>query len=216
MEINASKWYVEGMKIESTKNINVTLLFASPFNHLLITQRDLLSLYNTGDPKKDEHTFVEAPGLKILIFPNRQKEIIFEASRILINDKTGGDLASSEVVADLFRITTQNFIEQNKQIAYGFNFDVLTAPNDDNFEIADLIGDRIASLTEIKSAGITISFDMDSISHMLEIKPIIGEVQKFLVHFNAHYNEDSLPEESTMIQRMNEQFNEFRSFILGI
>lgn len=77
------------MKIESVKNLNITLLFSAPLNHNLVSQQELFGSFKTDDPKDDLNSFIAAPGIRALIFPNRQKEIIFEANRILINEKTG-------------------------------------------------------------------------------------------------------------------------------
>jgi len=92
------------MKIEAIKNINITISFSSSLNHLLISQKDLLELFKTGDPQKDLHTFIEAPGLKVLIFPNRQKDIVFEANRVLVNEKTGVRPEESKIIDNFQKI----------------------------------------------------------------------------------------------------------------
>lgn len=89
------------MNIESVKNINITLLFSSPLNHLLISQSDLLNKFKSEDADDNQHSFIGAPGLKILLFPKKQKEIVFEPTRILLNDKTGIAVENTEVVDDL-------------------------------------------------------------------------------------------------------------------
>lgn len=76
------------MKIETIKNVNIAVLFSEPLNHLLISQKGLLDLFKTRDQQKNQHTFVEAPCLKVLIFPNLKKEVVFEWVRVLVNDKS--------------------------------------------------------------------------------------------------------------------------------
>lgn len=63
------------MKIETIKSVNITMLFASPINHLLISREGLLNLFKTDDKEKDKMAFIEAPGLKVLIFPNQKKRV---------------------------------------------------------------------------------------------------------------------------------------------
>ena len=153
------------MRIESTKNVNITALFSVPLNHLLISQGDLLELFKTENQENDKHTFVEAPGLKVITFPNLKKEIVFESVRILVNDKSETSPESSNVVDDFQKIMDSNMVEQDKITAYGFNYDVVISPENDSFKIGDLVGTKIANLTDvdIKSAGVNILFDKDNI-----------------------------------------------------
>lgn len=202
------------MRIESIKNVNITLLFSAPLNHLLISQGDLLNLFKTGDQENDKHTFIEAPGLKVLSFPNKQKEIVFEATRILINDKTGRQIKEVKVFDDLRNILKIDLVEQDKLVAYGFNYDVIVSA-DSSFKINNLIGNKIANIKNIKSAGINLSFEKDNVIYILDIKPIGGE-QKFIAHFNAHFNTNKLPSGVKLKNEFNSQFEEMKKIIKKI
>jgi len=181
------------MKIEAIKNVNITILFSSPINHLLILQKDLLNLFKTGDPQKDKHTFIEAPGLKVLIFPNRQKEIVFEANRVLVSEKTGNLPRESEIIDDLQKLTAKNIIEQDKIAAYGFNYDIVVVPENRDFNINDFMGSKISTIGEdIKSFGFNLVFDKNNIKYTFGIKPIGNGEQKFVAHLNAHFAKESL------------------------
>lgn len=199
------------MKIESIKNVNITALFSSPLNHLLISQKDLLDLLKIEDEQK---SFVEAPGLKILSFPNKQKEIIFEATRILVNDKTGRQIENIEVVNDLQSILKIGSIDQGQLTAYGFNYDVVVL-SDSNFNINNLVGDKIANIENIKSAGANFSFEKNNIIYTLDIKPIRDE-QKFVAHFNAHFNANKLPDSQELEKEIKIQFEELKNVLQKI
>jgi len=175
------------MKIETIKNINITVLFASPINHLLVSQKGLFDLFKTGDETKDKMAFIEAPGLKVLIFPNRKKEFVFEGVRILVNDKSEVLPENSEVIDDFEKIIKSDMVEQDKIVAYGFNYDAVIMPENSNFKNSDLVGSKIADIPGIKSVGVNMVFEKNDIAYAFEIKPI-GSEQKFIAHFNAHFS----------------------------
>ena len=202
------------MRIESIKNVNITALFSAPLNHLLIPQEGLLRLFKTENQENDKHTFVEAPGLKVMTFPNLKKEIVFEGVRVLVNDKSETLPENSNVVDDFQKIIDGNMVEQDKIAAYGFNYDVVVLPESDSFEIGDLVGTKIANLTNIniKSAGVNILFDKDNITYVLEIKPI-GNEHKFIVHFNAHFSTNKLPDNIKLKEGLGVQFEEMKKII---
>ncbi len=202
------------MRIESIKNVNITALFSAPFNHLLISQKDLLDLFKTGNQENDEHAFIEAPGLKILIFPKRQKEIVFESNRILINEKTGVEPEKSEVVEYLQKILEGNFIEKDKIAAYGYNYDIVIEPEGGGFKIDDFIGKKFSSLVEIKSAGINISFDKNNIKYVFETRPLKDNDQKLVAHFNAHFSVSELPSNKELKESLRAQFEELKNSII--
>lgn len=202
------------MRIETIKNINITVLFSAPLNHLLISQKDLLDLFKTGNQENDQHTFVEAPGFKVLIFPKRQKEIVFEANRILINEKTGVEPEKSEVVDYLQKILDGNFIEKNKIAAYGYNYDIVIASGDGGFKIGDFVGKKFASLAEIKSAGINIAFDKNNIKYVFETRPLSNDDQKLIAHFNAHFSVSELPSNKELKENLKAQFEELKNSII--
>lgn len=202
------------MKIEAIKNVNITVLFISPINHLLISQKGLLDLFKTGDEAKDGITFVEAPGLKVLIFPNRKKEFVFEGTRILVNDKSGILPENSAVINDFEKIRKSDMFEQGKVAAYGFNYDAVVIPENGSFNISKLVGSKIASIQDIniKSAGVNVLFEKNGITYVLEIKPI-GSEQKFVAHFNAHFSTNKLPNTKELKEKINKEFLEFKNTI---
>ena len=204
------------MKIEAIKNVNITVLFSAPLNHLLLSQKGLLDLFKIGEQEKDKHTFVEAPGLKVLIFPNMKKEFVFEGVRILVSDKSETLPENSDVIDDFQKIITSNMgVERGKVAAYGFNYDAIVVPENGGFKISDLVGTKIADIADIKSAGINILFNKDNITYVLEIKPI-GSEQKFVAHFNAHFSTNKLPEFQELKKQIQGQFEEFKNIIKKI
>ncbi len=202
------------MKIEVIKNVNITALFASPINHLLMSQKGLLDLFKTGDEEKDKRTFVEAPGLKVLIFPYRKKDFVFEGTRILVNDKSEALPKDSDIIDDFEKIIKSDMVEQDKLTAYGFNYDAVVIPENGNFKISELVGSKIANIQDIKSAGVNILFEKDGMTYVLEIKPIgSGREQKFVAHFNAHFSTNKLPDAKELKEKINKEFLEFKNII---
>ncbi len=200
------------MKIETVKNVNITVLFALPINHLLIGQETLLDLFKTGDEEKDKRTFVEAPGLKVLMFPNQKKEFVFEGTRILVNDKSEIIPEKSAVIDDFEKIIKSDMFEQGKVAAYGFNYDAVIIPENSSFKITDLISSKVAAIKDIKSAGVNILFEKDGATYVLEIKPI-GSEQKFVAHFNAHFSVNTLPNTKELKVEINKEFLKFKDVI---
>lgn len=200
------------MKIEAIKNVNITVLFASPINHLLVSQKGLLDLFKTGNETKDKRTFVEAPGLKVVVFPNRKKDIVFEGTRILVNDKNEVLPKDSDVIDDFQKIINSDMVEANKIVSFGFNYDAVIIPESNSFKINDLVGTKIAAIPNIKSAGVNFLFEKDGTTYVLEIKPI-GKEQKFIAHFNAHFSTNKLPETKELKEKIDKEFLEFKSIV---
>jgi len=202
------------MKIESIKNVNITILFSRPINHLLISQKDLLDLFKISDPDKDKHTFIEAPGLKVFVLPAQQKEIVFEATRILINDKTGVDPKDSKVIDDLQKLLNTNLFEKDKIAAYGFNYDVVAIPPNGSFKIEDLIGQKITtSLGEIKKAGVNTSFEKNGVKYLLVLNILEEGGKKFSAHLNSHFDISILPDFETLKEKISKEYREFEDII---
>lgn len=195
------------MELKEIKQLNITVLFSEPLNHLLIPFKDIFELFKTGDPHLDQHSFIEAPGLKVLIFINRQKEIVFEANRILIIDKSKKEPKEVEIIADLEKIFEKGLADKEKISAYGFNYDIIGLST--KIKYTDLIGSKINSIIEnIKMAGIKVNFDENNSKQILEITPI-GPESQFLIHLNVHYQQ-SLED----IEKVKEKFTrDFVNFI---
>jgi len=200
------------MKIEAVKNVNITVLFSASINHLLVSQKGILDLFKTGDETKDKRTFIEAPGLKVIIFPNRKKDFVFEGTRILVNDKNEVPPKDSDVIDDFNKIINSDMVEKSKVAAYGFNYDAVVIPENSNFKISDLVGDKVASIQDIKGAGVNILFEKDGVSYSLEVKPI-GSEQKFIAHFNAHFSTNKLPGTNELKEKIKKEFIEFENTV---
>ncbi|EKD95779.1 MAG: hypothetical protein ACD_24C00334G0002 [uncultured bacterium] len=203
------------MKIEAFKTNNITVLFSEPINHILISQTTLFNLFKTGDEEKDKFTFVEAPGLKVLLFPNQKKELAFEGLRILVNDKNEVGPEDSSVIDDFQKILNKDMMDQNKISAYGFNYDVVVRPESSSFNISDLVGNKISQISGLKSAGVNASFEKDNIVYTLNIKPI-GSGDKFFANFNAHFNINKLPNTDELKKQIKQQYEVFSNLIQNI
>jgi hypothetical protein len=202
------------MEFKEIKQLNITLLFSEPLNHLLITFNDLLDLFKVGDERLDQHSFIEAPGLKVLIFPNRQREIVFEANRVLINDKSKKEPQNSEVVEDLKKILQKNkMVDRNKIIAYGFNYDIVGTSEKEKVE--DFISSKIIDATKnIKSAGVNLVFEKDTSRQTLQIRPL-PMANQYLINLNVHYQQP-LGELTAIKQKLNDDLTNLLNLIKKI
>ncbi len=195
------------MKIQGLKNLNITLLFSAPLNHLLISQADVIKLFTTGNPQKDLFNFVEAPGLKVAIFPNQKKDIAFESLHIRLNDKNEIEVDKSTLIDDFRKVLNSGFIDKSKIIAYGFNYDFLVELENGN----DLIGAKISKIPNIniKSVGVNISFEKDGLTHMLTMTPT-GQGKIFIASFNSHFNSNDIPADEILKTQLQEQVSKFK------
>jgi len=193
------------MKPQEIINKNITILFSEPLNHLLISPTELINLFKIGDEKLDRHTFIEAPGLKVLVFPNRQKEIIFESNRLLINDKTKEEVSKSEIFDYLEKIIEKNrMVDKNKISAYGFNFDVIASS--EKGKLKDFINPEITGVfSKVKSIGIKLFFEKESLLQNFQITPTLLENQ-FLIQVNFHYP-GVLEEKEKIREKFLDDFN---------
>lgn len=200
------------MKIESIKSVNITGLFTTPLNHLLIDQKSLLDLLKTGNEEEDKHTFIEGPGFKALFFVNRQKEIIFEPNRILINDKSGKDTTESTVIDDLEKISKAGLLNPEDIHAYGFNFDVALNTGEE-LSTKDILGEKLLSIENVKRVGVSVAFVKNEIKYDFQLKPIADGLNKFLAHLNAHFVSKGLPDSKVLKKSFKEQYKEIEVLI---
>lgn len=201
------------MEPKEIKLINITLLFSEPLNHLLITTQGVLELFKIGD-KIPQHSLIEAPGLKVFIFPERKKEIIFETNRLLINDKSGSLPQNSEVIDYLFKILEKGSsigLILEKIAAHGFNYDILIAPPSGLVQFNELVGSKISKIIEnIEEAGIRTIFKKEEVRFDFQLNPVSKE--KIIAHLNAHYSEP-LPKKEKVKENLLKQYEYFISLI---
>ncbi len=79
------------MKIKSQeiKQLNITAVF-SEIDHTSITAEKMRKVFElTEEEKKNSPFFESSPVVKILAIPNRKKDIIIEANRLRVNDRSG-------------------------------------------------------------------------------------------------------------------------------
>lgn len=191
------------MKIQGLKNLNITLLFSSPLNHLLISSGDVIKLFTTGDTQKDLFNTIEAQGFKAVIFPNQKKDVAFENSRVSLNDKSEVEIGKSTIITDLRKILDSGLsIDQSKIVAYGFNYDFLVELDNGGA----LIGKKISELPNItiKNPGVNFSFEKNGATNVLSISPT-GKEGLFLVHLNSNYNSTNIPADNVLSEQITTQ-----------
>ena len=198
------------VKIKNFKNTNITLIFSVPLNHLLITQSALFKLFSTGDAQKDTNNFIEAPGLKVMIFPSQGKEFVFESNRLLINDKSDSAVISSSLIPGFQKILDSGMVDTKDIVAYGFNYDIAIALDENT--VATFLNPKIVKSLDIKSAGISVTFNREGTEYKLQIAPS-GQGNDFIAHLNVQYNAHSLPDALALQKDFEAQSEMFKKII---
>jgi len=202
------------MKIESIKNVNITGLFSVPLDHLLISPDKIVSLFNTGtNPVDIKKSVIEAPGLKVIVFPELKKEFIFENVRVLVSDRGEVTPENTTVIDDFKKLIDNNIFDSKKLTAFGFNFDAIVIP-DSTFSVSDLIGTKLSKFPNIQNAGVNIVFDKDGLKYNFALAPL-GVENKYLAHFNVHIQQD-FPDVTEVKRQLLAQYAEFNDVILKI
>jgi len=204
------------MRLESIKKLNITLLFSSPLNHNLVSHQDLFDLFKTGDYQNDINNFIAAPGIRALILPAQQRDVVFESNRIIINERTGKNPDESDLISSLEKISGKNFFEKEKIAAYGFNYEIIAISDDENFGTNDLVSDKIANIGAIRGAGVDFVFDKDDKRYVAKIKSLEDVMKKFAVDLNIHYSQKDLPSFDDLKKHLIAGFGELKSLIAKI
>ncbi len=202
--------------MESIKKLNITLLFSSPLNHNLVSHQDLFDLFKTGDYQNDINNFIAAPGIRALILPAQQRDVVFESNRIIINERTGKNPDESDLISSLEKISGKNFFEKEKIAAYGFNYEIIAISDDENFGTNDLVSDKIANIGAIRGAGVDFVFDKDDKRYVAKIKSLEDVMKKFAVDLNIHYSQKDLPSFDDLKKHLIAGFGELKSLIAKI
>lgn len=199
------------MELQEIKQINVTVLFSEPINHLLITPKEVVDLFKTGDEDLNQHSLIEAPGLKVFTFPKKQREVIFEANRLLINDKSGSSPKESKIIESLNSIMGAKMVSLEKIAAWGFNYDTIAVSKNKKIKPTDFISNKIAKIIKkVERAGVQLIFHKDKARFNFQTQPVAED--KLLVHLNVHYR-GILPSERKLKESLAREFNFFISLI---
>lgn len=108
------------------------------------------------------------------------------------------------------KILSLEAVDQNKLNAYGFNYDAVVVPKE-NFDFKDFISEKIINIGNLKSAGISISFEQNGVLYAVDLASINNN--KLVAHFNAHINTDKLPVVSELKIEIYKQYKEFENLI---
>lgn len=204
------------MKMESVKNLNITLLFSSSLDHNLVSQQGLFDSFKTGNSQNDINNFIAAPGIKALILPAQRRDVIFESNRILLNERTGKMPEESNLIDNLRIIIDKSFFEKEKIVAYGFNYEIIAIPDNESFDISDLVSEKIAKIGAIKGVGVSFVFDKNGARYVVEIKPMGGAMKKFSVSLNIHHSKKDLPPFDDLKKDLVAGFSELKELIVKI
>jgi len=183
------------MKIKSQeiKQLNITAVF-SEIDHTSITAEKMRKVFELTEEEKKNSPFLEpSPVVKILAIPNRKKDIIIEANRLRVNDKSGKKPKESDLIQD-FRKVFENLVDKEKMVAYGFNYDILVL-TEQPIDYKIFIGSKMLSIIDegiLSEAGMRMIYRKDDKRFDLQISPIVGSVNQFLLHLNIHYDKKEI------------------------
>lgn len=178
------------MKIKSQeiKQLNITAVF-SEIDHTSITAEKMRNVFELTEEEKKNSPFLEpSPEVKILAIPNRKKDVIIEANRLRVNDRSGKKPKESDLIQD-FRKAFENLVDKEKIVAYGFNYDILVF-TEEPIEYEVFIGDKMLSILNkglLSEAGMRMVYKKEDKRFDLQISPIVGIANQFLLHLNIHY-----------------------------
>lgn len=199
------------LKIQSS---NITIVISEPFNHLLITPGVILESFKEKEEELNKHTFIEAPGLKVFIFVNRKIEIIFEAIRLLVNDKSGTEIKNSKLL-NYYEELFKKFVPREKISAYGFNYDVIVE-YEKEVDFTKLISQPIKEIIkEVKESGVRVKFTENGLLYDLQISPT-NLKNAFLFHLNIHRPKNIIPERDGLEKEFLSGFEKLRFLIENI
>jgi hypothetical protein len=215
-EVSTGDNNFQNMKIKSRENIqlNITAVF-SEIDHAHITAEKMREVFGLTEEEKRKSPFFEIPGVKSLIFPpERQKDIIFEANRIRLNDKSRKEPKDSDLVQDFYK-AFENLVDKTKLIAYGFNYDILVT-TEEPVEYKIFIGKKMLSILNsgvLSEGGMRMVYRKDNKRFDLQISPIVGQSKQFIVHLNVHYDATKI-EDFTLIQnQFVQEYSEIQKII---
>jgi hypothetical protein len=199
------------MKIETIKQLNITGLFGESLNHNSVSIQELVKQFSTGNDEDDKHTAIEAPGLKVLAFPNRQLDYVFESQRMLANDKSGKDIKESPVIDDFF-VLLKDYADMSELEAYGFNYDVI-ATQDSTIDFDSLIGEPIKKVVDglIETTGVKVNYSKNNLAYELQVSPV--NPKKVVVHLNVHFSEGDLPEQEELKGLFDKHYSDFKIIV---
>lgn len=176
------------IKSKEIKQLNITAVFEE-IDYISITAEKMRKAFELNEKERRSSPFLEpSPSTKILGIPNRQKDIIIQDNRLRVNDNSGKEPTKSEL-AKYFQIAFNNFVDEIKLIAYGFNYDILVK-SEKKINFKKLLGrDMLKSLlgSSILESGTRVLFTKREKLYDLRISPT-GDPYEILFHLNAHYS----------------------------
>jgi len=182
------------MKVKDKKliQLNITAVFES-IDIENITSKRLKEVFSLKEDDEKNIMYLELPGLRNLIIPNRQKEIIFEVNRVKINERSG--LLPEESGLDLdFKRIFENILDQKKLIAYGFNYDLLmNMVNEIDYKV--FLGQKVLGIINkeiLLEAGIRIRYEKEEKKYDFQIIPVFGNTKQLILTLNIHYDSNKI------------------------
>jgi len=203
------------MKIKSQeiKQLNITALFTE-IDHASITAQKMREVLNLNDAEKTNSPFFEIPGVKSLLVPSRQKDIVLEGNRLRVNEKSGKEPKNSNLVQD-FQKALENLVDRTKLVAYGFNYDILIT-TEEPMDYKTFIGEKMLSILNsgvLSEAGMRMVYKKDNKRFDLQISPIGGLPKQFVAHLNIHYDINKIEDFALIHNQFIQGYSEIQKII---
>lgn len=179
------------MKTKTTTTIKILNAVAvlKGVNLTTLTPQQLLSPFQENNLQDKGIKLLEVKGIYIVIFPYKEIDIIIEASRILVNDRSGVEPKKSKLI-NYFKIALNSYTEKKSLQAYGFNYDVSVETNKP-FNFKTLLSNKVNSLARGKrylKSYARIAYESEKKKYDLRITPLQKNTQ-LSMHLNVHFQE---------------------------
>jgi hypothetical protein len=203
------------MKIKSKeiKQMNITAVFIE-IDHTSITAQKMREVFNLNEEENRNSPFFEIPGVKSLVVPSRQKDIVFESNRLLVNDKSSKEPKDSDLVQD-FHKAFDNLVDKTKLVAYGFNYDILVTTVE-SVDYKTFVGEKMLSILNggvLSEAGMRMVYKKDKKRFDLQISPIEGLSKQFVAHLNIHYDINKIEDFALIQNQFIQEYSEIQKII---
>lgn len=193
------------MKVQSQeiKQLNITAVLTET-NDAFITAEKMREVFELSEKEKNQSPFIEfSPKVKVFGMPQRQKAIIMEEKRLRVNDTSGLEPSSSELINYFWKVLNK-LADKGKLAAYGFNYDVLIKIEGKidfpSFLGKTLLGALVAG--DILESGTRVIYTKDEKRYDLRITPT-GEPSRAAFHLNVHCDSPEIN-----LSRLKTQFGE--------
>lgn len=202
------------MDIQHFKQFNITFLYEEPINHANINLHELEeALKSNKSSEYDLSNKLEVTGnYKILSYPGRKIDVIFEQERILINDNSGQKKEAYSFLDYIDNVFTYSSIVTEKIKSFGFNITAEAINNSSDTFINPTLEKKLN--VKIEQQGLLFVFSKDGLRYQMQINPTSQKNNSHIIQCNIHHEKFS--NITDMSKHLNDHINYFNKLIRKI